>query len=227
MKIVVFEPHPDDLLFGPGPILLEWIEEGKHDIQVITITDGRACYRASEDSFAPEVSKMTEDEVADMRIMEAKKAVEFIGLPQENLHLLKFHDADGQKYVKTAIEKVIPLIKDANRLVIPSDRNRHVDHQATHDIAIGAAKKLRLKEIEYLVYFVPSYGKWNEDSKIKQFIYEVDDQKAKFLDEWLDIYQSQAKLKFTWKMYKRFIKKIRVWTYAVYRFDEIGKYFNF
>ena len=27
MKIVIFEPHPDDLLFGPGPILLDWMKE--------------------------------------------------------------------------------------------------------------------------------------------------------------------------------------------------------
>ena len=40
MKIIIFESHPDDLLFGPGPILLDWIEEG-HDIHVITVTDGR------------------------------------------------------------------------------------------------------------------------------------------------------------------------------------------
>ena len=227
MKIVVFEPHPDDLLFGPGPILLDWIKEEKDNIHIITVTDGRACYRASEDSFAPEVLTMTEDDVANMRLMEAKRAVEFIGLPQDNLHLLKFHDADGQKYVEAAIEQVIPLIKDVDRLVIPSDNNRHVDHQATHDIAIGAAKKLKLEEIEYFVYFVASYGKWNEDSKSKQFDYKIDDQKTKLLDEWLEIYQSQAKLKYTWKMYKRFIKKIRIWTYGTFNYNDIGKYFNF
>ena len=227
MKIYLFEPHPDDLLFGPGPILLEWIKEAKHEIHIITVTDGRACYRLSEDLFAPEVSKMTEDDVARMRLNEAITATKFLGIPEKNLHLLKFHDADGQKYVKDAIKKVKPLIKNADRLVFPSDNNRHVDHQATHDIAIGAAKELNLNDIEYFVYFIASYGKFQEDSKKYQFEYKIDEQKALILNEWLDIYQSQAKLKWTWKMYKRFLKKVRVWTYAIFNYEDIGKYFNF
>ena len=51
MKIVIFEPHPDDLLFGPGPILLEWINEGNHDIHIFTVTDGRVCFRAADDFY--------------------------------------------------------------------------------------------------------------------------------------------------------------------------------
>lgn len=227
MKIVVFEPHPDDLLFGPGPILLEWIEEKKHDIHIITVTDGRACYRSDDGSFAPEILEMTEDDVAEMRTYEAKKAVEFIGIPQDHFHLLNFHDADGQKYVKEGIKKVKSIISDAERLVIPSDNNRHIDHQATHDIAIGAAKELKLKDIEYFVYFVPSYGRWNVDSKEKQFEYVVDEEKAKFLYRWLELYKSQMKLKYTWKTFSRFIKKIRVWTYAIFKYEDIGKYVNF
>ena len=227
MKIVVFEPHPDDLLFGPGPILLEWIKEAKHDIHIITVTDGRACYRASEDFFAPEVAKMTEDDVARMRLNEAITATKFLGIPEQNLHLLKFHDADGQKYVNEAIKELLPLISDADRLVHPSDNNRHVDHQATHDIAIGAAKELELKNVEYFVYFIASYGKFQEDSKQYQFEYTIDEQKASILDKWLDIYQSQAKLKWTWKMYKRFLKKVRAWTYATFSYEDIGKYYNF
>ena len=226
MKIYVFEPHPDDLLFGPGPILLDWIKD-KNEIHIITVTDGRACYRSGEDNYSDDVADMTEDDVAEMRISEAKQATDFLGLSHENHHLLKFHDADGQKYVPEAIEKVKTLIKDADRLVLPSDKNRHVDHQATHDIAIGAAKELELKDVEYFVYFIASYGKFQEDSKPYQFEYEIDEQKALILNNWLDIYQSQAKLKWTWKMYKRFIKKVRVWTYAIFKYEDIGKYFNF
>ncbi len=226
MKIILFEPHPDDLLFGPGPILLDWIAEKKHDIHVITVTDGRACYRFGDDSYAPEVATLTEDDVANMRINEAKQAMKFLGLPEKNHHLLYFHDADGQQYVKQGIEKVKPLIKDVDRLVCPSNNNRHVDHQATHDIAIGAAKELGLKDIEYFIYFIASYGKFQEDSKDKQFEYIVSEEKAEVLKKWLNIYQSQAKIKFTWMMYTRFLKKIRKWTYGIYTYEDIGKYYN-
>jgi hypothetical protein len=97
--------------------------------------------------------------------IEAKEAIRFIGIPLEHHLLLQFPDADGQRYVKSAIKKVIPIIKDADRIFIPSNNNLHVDHQATRDIAIGAAQSLKLKGIEYYVYFVPSYGKFQEDSK--------------------------------------------------------------
>lgn len=227
LKIVIFEPHPDDLLFGPGPILLEWINEGNHDIHIITVTDGRACYRSGDDSYSEDVAHMTEDYVAEMRISEAKKSIEFLGLPSENHHLLYFHDADGQKYVKEGIKKVKPLIKDVDRIVLPSTHNIHADHQATHDIAIGAAKELNLTSIEYFVYFIASYGKFQDDSQVKQFQYTIDEDKANILKDWLEIYQSQAKIKWTWKMYTMYLKKIRTWIYARYTFDDIGKYDNF
>ncbi|MBY9003820.1 MAG: PIG-L family deacetylase [Candidatus Lokiarchaeota archaeon] len=227
MKIVIFEPHPDDLLFGPGPILVEWINEKKHDIHVITITDGRACFRVGEQADSENAPLMSEDEVATMRTKEAMEAIKFIGVPMENHHLFNFHDADGQKNVKAGIEKTIPLIKNADRIVFPSNNNSHVDHQATHDIAIGASKSLALKYLEYFVYFIPSYGKFQEDSKDHQFEYIIDEERAKNLQEWLEIYKSQSFTKYTWKMYTRFLQKIRKWIYSIYKFEEIGKYYNF
>lgn len=227
MKIVVFEPHPDDLLFGPGPLLLEWIQEKSNEIHVITVTDGRACFRVGEHSDSDNAPIMTEDEVASMRIKEAREAIKFLGIPTQNHHLLYLHDADGQKNVKKGIEMVIPLIKNTDRIFFPSDNNSHIDHQATHDIAIGASKSLSLKNLEYYIYFIPTYGKFREDSLDHQFEYIIDEEKAEILQEWLEIYQSQSFTKYTWKMYTRFLKKIRKWTYGIYSYDEIGKYHNF
>ncbi len=227
LKIVIFEPHPDDLLFGPAPILLEWISEKKHDIHIITVTDGRACFRVGEQADAENAPVMTEDEVAIMRTKEARDAIKFLGIPAENHHLFNFHDADGQKYVKEGIKKTLPIIKDADRIFFPSNNNLHVDHQATHDIAIGAAKSLSLKNLEYYVYFIPTYGKFQEDSKDHQFEYIIDEKKAKILQDWLEIYQSQSYTKYTWMMYKRFLKKVRKWTYGIYKYEEIDKYYNF
>ena len=226
MKIIIFEPHPDDLLFGPGPILLDWINEGNHDIHIITVTDGRACYRSGDDILSEEAKNMTEDKVAEMRVNEAKKSVEFLGIPPENHHLFYFHDAEGQKYVKEGIVKAKQLIKNSDVIVFPSNHNLHADHQATHDIAKGAAIELKLVKAEFFVYFISSYGKFQEDSKDKQFQYIVDEERAALLMKWLNIYQSQAMMKWTWKMFTRYIKKIRTWTYARYTFNDIGKYYN-
>ncbi|MFO8018101.1 MAG: PIG-L family deacetylase [Promethearchaeia archaeon] len=226
MKIIILEPHPDDLLFGPGPLLLDWINED-YEIHVITVTDGRACYRLAKDVLNEEAQNMTEDEVADMRINEAKQAIDFLGLPSENHHLLKFHDAEGQKYVDDAVQKVKPLLEDVDRLVLPSDSNGHEDHQATHDIGVKAAKELELKDIEYFVYFIATYGQFKSDSEEQQFSYSIDEEKRKNLFKWLKIYQSQKKIKFTWKMYNSFLKNVDSVTYGKYTYEDIGKYYNF
>ncbi|MHA1149470.1 MAG: PIG-L deacetylase family protein [Promethearchaeota archaeon] len=226
MKIVILEPHPDDLLFGPGPIIFEWINQG-HEIHVITVTDGRACYRGGKDVYTPDVISFTEDNVADMRLNEAKKTVDFLGIPKKHLHLLKIHDNKARKHIKEGIEKVKPILEGVNRLVLPSDHNGHKDHQATHDIAIKAAIELQLTDIEYFVYFIPSYGKFNEDSKEKQIVFPINEDLKKKLFEWLDLYESQKKGKYSWKMYTRFIKIIKSTTYGRFTFDDIGKYYNF
>lgn len=108
MKIILLEPYPDDLLFGPEPILLDWIEEKAHDIHVISVTDGRACYGVGGDVYSSEVDGLTEGDVANMRISEAKQAIRLLNISPENHHLLYFHDAEGQKYVREGIEKVKP-----------------------------------------------------------------------------------------------------------------------
>lgn len=226
LKIYIFEPHPDDLLFGPGPILLDWIEEGTHDIHIITVTDGRACYRAGIDKYLDDVDQLTEDDVASMRIQEAKDAIQFIGLPEENHHLLKFHDADGQKYVEDAIEMVKPIIENPDRFVFPSENNKHVDHQATHDIAIQVAKDLKLTDIEYFVYFIPSYGKFKEDSKDKQMNYHISEETRSTLLKWYEIYRSQHKMKFTNKMFTGYLQSVEEITYAIFNYDDIGNYYN-
>ena len=86
MKLIVFEPHPDDLLFGAGHGIFQWIDEG-HDIHVITVTDGRNSYRTAEEK---ELRRIPKEDVIETRLNEAKKAIEYLKLPPENLHLLLF-----------------------------------------------------------------------------------------------------------------------------------------
>ncbi len=227
MKIYIFEPHPDDLLFGSGPILLDWIKEGSYDIHVITVTDGRACYRAGIDRYTDDVDQMSEDEVAKMRIQEAREAVKFLGIPEEHHSLLYFHDADGQKYVDDAISKVKEIIDTPDKLIIPSNHNKHIDHQATYDIATTVAKKLNLMKIEFFVYFISLYGKFKQDSIDKQFTYTIDADKREILIKWYEIYKSQHKMEFTNKMFRGYLETTEEVTYAVFDYDDMGNYYNF
>ena len=219
MKIVIFEPHPDDLLFGPGPVIFDWLKEG-HTLHVITVTDGRACYRGHKNI------KIPEDEVAEMRIEEAKKAVEYLGLSLENHLLLYFPDAKARRHVKEGIEKVKSIIKDADRIVLPSNNNFHPDHQATHDIAKGASKELELN-IEYFVYFIPSYGVFKEDSNDRIISFEITETIRPKLQEWFQIYQSQKLPIQSYKFYTRYLKRVRKMQYSTYTLKDMGSYYNF
>ncbi|MBD3255513.1 MAG: hypothetical protein GF383_10490 [Candidatus Lokiarchaeota archaeon] len=222
MKIVIFEPHPDDLLMGPGHVIFDWLEEN-HEIHIITITDGRACFRKN-----PLLSKeISEEEVAEMRLDEARKAIEFLGISLDNLYLLEFPDSKAQKYVDDGIQKVKPIILDADRLVFPSDNNLHEDHQATHNIAIGAARELELKSCQYWIYLVPQYGRFNKDSELKQITVELSEERRKKMQEWLQIYQSQKLDRGVWKLYTRYLKYTKKMIYGIFDYEDMGKYYNF
>ncbi len=226
MKIVIFEPHPDDLLLGAGHFVFDWLKEG-HDLHIITITDGSKCYETSPEELSDEIRFMSADKVRELRFQESKKVIEFLGLSQMNHHYLDFKDADGQKYVEEGIERVKGIIKDANRVVLPSKNNKHKDHQAAHDICMGAAKELNLKNLEYWVYFLPLYGVFNRDSEDKQILINISKTLRSRLLEWLQIYESQSLMPQFWKTLNRFIKYSRTRRIAIFELKDYGKYYNF
>ncbi len=225
-KIVILEPHPDDLLFGPGPVIFDWISQG-HEITVLTLTDGRKVYKVSPEKLSDEVKNMPEDEVAAMRIKESKNAVKLLGLKSENHYTFRYHDADGSKYVKDAVGKVKPILSSADRIVVDSNHSNHVDHQAAYEIAITAAKELNLKKIEFFVMCVWAYCRFREDSKANQIKVNIsEDLKGKLL-EWLEVYESQKKTKFTWKGYVHYLKVTSSQIFGLFKLEDIGKYYNF
>ena len=133
---------------------MKWLEEG-HDIHIIWFTDGRAGYRKAREENALddcEETKITEDELARIRLAEADAAGEYLGVKKENRHSLKFYDQELQNNIDDAIKEIEEIVIDANRLVIPSANNKHPDHQATHDIAVNVAQQLNLNDVEFYVF---------------------------------------------------------------------------
>jgi LmbE family N-acetylglucosaminyl deacetylase len=154
IKIFVFAPHPDDECYGAGGSILKWIEEG-NDVHIIWFTDGRAGYRVAKERDEledREETRISEDELAKIRLAEADAAGEFLGVNKKNRHFLKFYDQDLKNHINDAVDRIKEIVKDADRFVIPSANNNHPDHQATHDIAIKVAQNLGLKNLEFYVY---------------------------------------------------------------------------
>jgi len=148
---------------------MKWLEEG-HDVHIIWFTDGRAGYRKSREENTLEdceETRITEGELARIRLAEADAAGEFLGVKKENRHFLKFYDSELNKNIGKAIEQIRDIVRDAGRFVIPSNNNKHHDHQATHDIAVRIAEELNLKDLEFYVYTLYNPLKAQGDHIIK------------------------------------------------------------
>ena len=224
MKIVVFAPHPDDELGGAGGSILKWMEEG-HDVHIIYISDGRAAYtfeRKMGRLIEAEETKISEDELAAIRMKEIDNVIEYLNFPHQNIHKFMIPDQDVKNHIKEGIEKSKRIIKDADRIVLPSNNNVHEDHQATYDIAVGAAKELGLKDVEFYSYVL--YVR-NETPKEKQVFINIVPYRDKVYNA-LGKYKSQLYIT-TVDMYYKLILRKRKERFGVYCLDDVGKYYNF
>ena len=224
LKIVVFAPHPDDELVGAGS-MLKWKEEG-HDIHIIYITDGRAAYRyerARGELFeSEETMNTTEDELAEIRMKEIDDVIEFLEIPNENIHKFKIPDQDAKNHIKEGIELSKTLIKDADRIVLPSNNNSHEDHQATYEIVVGAAKELDLKNTEFYGYAIYVAQRTPREKLVKINIVKYRDR----IYEAISKYKSQLAISIVRKFYDT-IKKKPAEFFGKYSLSDIGQYYNF
>lgn len=223
-KIVIFSPHPDDEIISAGGSLLRWKEEG-YDVHIIYLSDGRAAYsfeRKNKNVTSVKATQISEVELARIRMQEVNEVVEFLELPKNNIHKFMFPDQEVNKNKRKGIEKSKEIIKDAIRLVIPSNNNLHIDHQATFDIATEAAKELNLQNMEFYVYAIYLGIEAPKEHKIKINI-EKYNQK---IYEALQLYASQTYIKTVNAMFER--KKRQKWErFGVFSLKDLGQFHNF
>jgi LmbE family N-acetylglucosaminyl deacetylase len=227
MKIVVFAPHPDDEIYGCGGSILKWMDEG-HEVHIIYVTDnrvliswGRTHDQLIEEKAKP-YSKLNEDQIAKIGLKEAKDVARSIGFPKRNIHLFKFHDQGALNRIDEGVNLASNIIKDANRIVCPSDNNNHVDHQATHIIAKKSALNLGLNQIEFYVYAIYNVLKVSMEKQIK-----ID--MARYRDRLYDImglYKTQLCLKDS-SIGRETLKRRRKERFGVFHLEDANKFYNF
>jgi len=227
MKIVVYAPHPDDEIYGAGGSILKWMDEG-HDLHIIYVTDNRAliAWGKKHDQIieeeAQEYINMSEEEIANICLKEAKIVANAFGFPDSNVHLFKFHDQEAINQIKKGIELSKDIIKDADRIVLPSDNNNHPDHQATHSIAKRAAIELNLENVEYYVYAIYNVMKAPMDKQIKV---RISDYRFRIY-EIMKHYKTQLLFKDTRLGWQTLTRK-RVERFGVFSLKDVGNYYNF
>ncbi|MFX1338767.1 MAG: PIG-L deacetylase family protein [Promethearchaeota archaeon] len=224
IKIFVFAPHPDDECFGAGGSIMKWLEEG-HEVHIIWFTDGRAGYRKARELGELEdceETKITEEELARIRLLEADAAGKFLGVKKENRHFLKFYDQELKEHINDAVEKIKDIVKEATRFVIPSGNNKHPDHQATHDIAIKVAKDLNLDNLEFFVFALYNPLKAEGENLIK---IRIGNLRFKLYDA-LKLHKFEFYTKdMNWQSLA--MRDRRRERFGFYRLKDKGKYYNF
>jgi len=227
MKIVVFAPHPDDEIYGCGGSILKWMEEG-HDVHIVYVTDNRVLitWGKEHDQLIEEEAKdyinLSEDEIGKIGLMEAKKVAKAFGFPNSNVHLYCFHDQNAINQVAKGIELSKEIIKDADRIVLPSDNNNHSDHQATHNIAKTAAMELNLKDMEFYVYAIYNLMKAPMEKQVKIRMVEYRDKVYNIMS----LYKTQLALKDT-RLGWITLKRKRSERFGVFSLRDVGNFYNF
>lgn len=227
MKIVVYSPHPDDEIYGAGGSILKWMEEG-HDLHIVYATDNRALitYGIEQGSIieeeAGEYINLSEEEIGKIGLNEAKIVAKAFGFPDSNVHLFEFHDQDAMNQIDKGIELSKEIIKDADRIVLPSDNNNHPDHQATHSIAKNAALELNLANIEFYVYAIYNLMKAPMEKQVKV---RISDYRFRIY-EIMKNYKTQLLFKDTRLGWQTLPRK-RAERFGVFSLQDAGKFYNF
>ena len=227
MKIVVFVPHPDDEIYGAGGSILTWMKEG-HDVHIVYVTDNRALISWGKKNNqiiieeAREYLDLSEDQVAEIGLKEAKSVAKHFGFPNGNVHLFEFHDQNASNQISRGITLAKTIINDADRIVIPSDNNNHPDHQATHVIAKESAIELNLVNAEFYVYAIYNVMRAPMEKQVKIRIAEYRDQ----IYDIMTLYKTQLTLKDT-RMGWLTLKRKRSERFGVYSLNDVGKFYNF
>ena len=227
MKIVVFVPHPDDEIFGAGGSILKWIKEG-HNVHIVYVTDNRALISWGKKNNqiiieeAQEYINLSDDQVGEIGLKEAKSVAKAFGFPNDAVHLFEFHDQDALNQISRGIILAKAIIYDADRIVMPSDNNNHPDHQATHTIVKETAIELNLVNTEFYVYAIYNVMKAPMEKQVKIRIAEYRDQ----IYDIMTLYKTQLALKDT-RMGWSVLKRKRSERFGVFNLSEAGKYYNF
>ncbi|MDY6949998.1 MAG: PIG-L deacetylase family protein [Thermodesulfobacteriota bacterium] len=166
---VIFSPHPDDETLGCGGTVIKKRRAGA-DVRIVYMTDGRRSH----------VPLMSEDVLAELRFREAHEACKALGVDEDHIIFLGFHDARLSEALDLASRKVLDILSDTEptEVFIPYHMESLGDHWATNKCVLAALKNHRSEVAiyEYPVWFwhhwpwisLPRYGLRNKLAALKE-----------------------------------------------------------
>ena len=152
--IMVFSPHPDDETLGMGGTIAKRAKKG-NKIIIIIMTDGRHAFSTLGINRNP-----TPEELKEIRKKEEKRALEKLGVQEENLFFLDFEDGTLEDNESFAEEKILNLFAKniPSEVYFTHEKDEHIDHRATNRIVRNALKKsgIEPKKYQYSIRLIRS-----------------------------------------------------------------------
>ncbi|WP_369017951.1 PIG-L family deacetylase [Thermatribacter velox] len=129
-RVVVFAPHDDDAILGPG-YLLQAVQVFGGEVHVVIFCNGSGGYSLIEHKHL----------ITALRFRETIRAYAKLGIPEVRIHRLDYEDYSVWPFIgwhlpgkeEGTFRKVLPLLRriGATRLLLPNGYKEHLDHTAT------------------------------------------------------------------------------------------------
>ena len=142
-RLVVIAPHPDDETLGCGGLVAHAVRRGVR-VAVVLLTDGDASHPGSE-RWPPAA-------LGQLRIGELKRALARLGAGDALLRRLGWGDGKVSAHGKSLRLSSCLVALRAGVVLVTSDDDHHLDHQAAFSVAHQATRTLGLPLVSYAVW---------------------------------------------------------------------------
>ncbi|HHT11498.1 MAG TPA: PIG-L family deacetylase [Atribacter sp.] len=130
-RVVVFSPHDDDGILGPGS-LIQGIPLFGGDVHIIIFCNGSGGYSVIEQKYI----------ITALRSRETARAYNVLGIKEEKIHRLEYDDYSVFPFIghklpggeEGTFRKIMPLLRKLKitRVLVPNGYREHLDHTATY-----------------------------------------------------------------------------------------------
>lgn len=142
-RLVVVSPHPDDEVLACGGLMQAALAQGCA-VQVVSVTDGEACY--------PDQPHWPVTRLRDARRRELATAMQALGMDATHVTALGLPDGDVGRHETDLAAHLAARLFPGDVVVAPWVRDAHPDHEATGRAACAAAASCGARALQYPVW---------------------------------------------------------------------------
>jgi LmbE family N-acetylglucosaminyl deacetylase len=142
-RLVILSPHPDDEVLGCGGLMQSALAQGIA-VQVISVTDGEACY--------PDHPRWPTLRLRDARRRELVAALQALGMGATNVTALGLPDGQVACHESDLAAYLAARLLPGDIVVAPWVHDGHPDHEAVGRAADAAATACGARTLQYPVW---------------------------------------------------------------------------